>query len=97
MNLIFDAVLVITLFLCFFALSSNMSANLFEQKKEIAILRAIGWKSSRISFLYFYEAFVLILASSILGVIIGILLGYMFFLQQSLIMSKDLPFYFPTS
>ena len=44
------------MFLCFFALQSSMTANMYEQSKEIAVLRAIGFTGYRISTLYFYEA-----------------------------------------
>ena len=49
--------------LCFFALSANMSANLYEQTKEIGVLRSIGFSKWKIRMLYFYEAIVLVLAS----------------------------------
>ena len=53
-----------------------MSANLFEQKKEIGVLRAIGFTSYRVRLLYFYESLVLVLTSSMLGVLIGLVVGY---------------------
>ena len=59
------------MFLCFFSLSSSMSANLYDQQKEIGILRALGFSKSRIIFLYTYEAFILVMASSLLGVFVG--------------------------
>ena len=58
-----------------------MSANLYEQSKEIGILRAIGVKSNRIKFLYFYEATILVLASCVLGVMIGFVVGTTMSLQ----------------
>ena len=64
------------MFMCFFALSSNMSANLFEQSKEIGVMRAMGFTTKRIKLLYFYEALVLVLASCMLGCMIGIIVGY---------------------
>ena len=67
--------------LCCFALAANMTANLLDQVKEIAVLRAIGLRKFRIKLLYFYEALVLVLASSILGVFVGIFVGYTFNLQ----------------
>jgi ABC-type antimicrobial peptide transport system permease subunit len=76
LNIIFSAIIAITMFLCFFSLSSSMSANLYEQSKELGILRAIGFKSSRIIMLYIYEAFILVISSSILGVLIGTLVGF---------------------
>eukprot|EP00347_Sterkiella_histriomuscorum_P021563 403333540 len=68
-SLLFDIVIVITMFLCFFSLSSSMSANLYEQAKEIGILRAIGFRKIRIVMLYTYEAFILVVASSLMGIL----------------------------
>jgi len=53
-----------------------MSANLMDQTKEIGILRSMGFTKNRIKILYFYEAFVLVIASCLLGVLIGIIVGY---------------------
>lgn len=64
------------MFLCFFSLSSSMSANLFEQCKEIAILRAIGFIEFRVVRIYVYEAFILVTSSSVLGIMIGTFLGW---------------------
>jgi len=75
-SLLFDVVIVITLFLCFFSLSSAMSANLYEQAKEIGVMRAIGLTKGRIIMIYVYEAFIMIFASSILGIIIGVAIGW---------------------
>ena len=72
---IFDVIIIISMSLCFFALSANMSANLFEQTKEIAVLRAIGMTNIRIRLLYFYEAFLLVVASSAFGLAIGSIVG----------------------
>lgn len=38
----FDIIIITTLFLSFFSLSSTMSSNLYEQAKEIGVLRAVG-------------------------------------------------------
>lgn len=65
------------MFLCFFSLCASMSANLLDQTKEIGVLRAIGFTKSRLKILYFYEAFILVMASCILGVFIGVIVGYM--------------------
>ena len=53
-----------------------MSANLYESAKEIGILRAIGLRKIRIILLYVYEAFILVMASSILGILIGVAVGW---------------------
>jgi len=96
LNQIFNIIIGITMFLCFFALSSNMSANLYEQKKEVAMLRSMGYTKCRVRCLYFYEALILVFASCILGVGIGMLVGYTMFLQQALITGVKVPFFFPT-
>ena len=72
-----------------------MSANLYEQSKEIGMLRAIGMTSIRISVLYVYEALILVMASSFLGVAIGTMVGFTMTLQQILFTEIPLFFYFP--
>lgn len=74
------------MFLCFFALSANMGSNLFKQTAEIGVLRSIGVTSIRIKLLYFYESLVLVLASCINGVIIGMLVATTLAMQQSLVL-----------
>jgi len=81
MNKVFNSIIIITMSLCFFALSANMSANLYEQTKEIGVLRSIGFSKWKIRFLYFYEAIVLVLSSCLLGVMVGMTVGYTMTLQ----------------
>ena len=45
--------------------------------------------------LYFYEAMILILASSFTGSLIGMGVGYTMCLQESLILDMDLEVFFP--
>ena len=71
MDWIFNVIIGITMFLNFFSLCSSMSANLFDQTKEIGILRAMGFNSNKIAFVYFMEAFILVMASCISGIMIG--------------------------
>lgn len=72
-----------------------MSANLLDQTKEIGILRSIGFSSRRVKLLYFYEAFILVMASCILGVMIGCIVGQTFILQQAVFTGLPIVFYFP--
>lgn len=76
LDLIFSAIIIIIMFLCFFSLCSSMTANLMDQTKEIGVLRAMGFTKLRIKMLYFYEAFILVLASSSLGCMIGTGVGF---------------------
>merc|ERR1711981_560434 len=82
LDTIFNVIIVITMMLCLFSLCSSMSANLLDQTKEIGILRAMGFTRSRIKYLFFYEAFILVIASSLLGVMIGTTVAFTMVLQQ---------------
>jgi ABC-type antimicrobial peptide transport system permease subunit len=94
-NRVMNAILICNMFLCFFSLSANMAANLYAQTKEVGVLRAIGLTRSRIRVLYFYEAFVLILASCCIGITIGVVCGYTWCIQLKMLTKLDLPFFFP--
>jgi ABC-type antimicrobial peptide transport system permease subunit len=76
LKFIFDIVIVINMFLCLFSLSGNMSANIQSQTKEIAVMRAMGLTKVRVKLIYFYEALVLVMAACMLGVFIGVVVGY---------------------
>ena len=76
LNNIFAIAIGIMMFLCFFSLTASMSANLYDQSKEIGILRAMGMTKNRIRLLYFYEALILVFASCMLGVFVGVAMGF---------------------
>lgn len=94
-NLVFGVIIAILMFLCFFSLSASMSANLYEQRKEIGVLRSIGLTKIRINLLYFYEALVLVFSACTLGIFVGTLVGYSVKLQMNLIADQDSGFFFP--
>ena len=72
-----------------------MTANIYNQSKQIAVLRSIGFTSYRISNLYFYEAFLLIFASCLMGIMIGVLVGFTMVVQQNLFLSIETKLFFP--
>ena len=72
-----------------------MSANLYEQTKELGILRAMGLRAGHIIALYTYEAFVLVLASSLLGILVGILVAFTMVIQFSSFLNMPVMVYFP--
>ena len=92
---VFIGLISITMFLCFFSLCASMSANLYEQKKEIGVLRAIGFTKYRVRMLYFYEALVLVLSSCIMGVVIGMTMGYTMVSQANLFIVTHIEPFFP--
>jgi len=95
LNKVFYGLISVTMFLCFFSLCASMSANLYEQRKEVGVLRAIGFTKYRCSVLYFYEALVLVLTSCILGVLIGTVVGYTMLLQFNLFLKTTVEPFFP--
>ena len=94
-DLVFMVTIAIMMFLCFFSLSAAMSANLYDQSKEIGILRSMGVTKIRITLLYFYEALILVFSSSFLGILIGVFVAYTMKLQMDLFLNLESEFFFP--
>lgn len=72
-----------------------MHINIIEQSKEIGVLRCLGltkWETSR---LYIYEGFILIVASSILGGLNGVIVGYTMCAQVSMFVNLPIVLAFP--
>jgi hypothetical protein len=95
MNYIFSFTTLIAMAISFFSLMSSMFTNIHEQTKEIGILRALGVEKSWMYRIYIYEAFTLVMAASMIGTLIGLLVGYTMTIQQALFTSFPLPFVFP--
>jgi len=53
-----------------------MSANIYQQTKEISVLRSTGVSKCKVVMMYFYEASILVLASCLHGVMVGMIMGY---------------------
>lgn len=86
---------VVVMVICFFSLMSSMRTNIYEQTKEIGVLRAIGLKKFPCWRAYNWEAFVLVVASSLLGMAVGVVVGYTMMLQRAVFTQLPLPFVFP--
>ena len=95
LNYVFMVTIAIMMFLSFFSLSASMSANLYDQQKEIGVLRSIGVTRIRITLLYFYEALILVFAACFLGILIGTFVAYTMMLQMDMFLSMDSEFFFP--
>lgn len=95
MDLIFGIATYIAMFLCLFSLMASMYTNIFEQSKEIAILRAMGMTKNQIVRVFVYEAFVLVMAASILGILIGCIMAWTMMLQRVLFTQLPVSVEFP--
>jgi len=91
----FNGTTIIAMLISFFSLMSSMFTNVYEQTKEIAILRALGISKFALYRIYIYEAFVLVMSSSLLGILIGTTVSYTMTLQQLLFTQLPIPFSFP--
>lgn len=95
MQIIFTAATYIAMGLCLFSLMASMYTNIFEQSKEIAILRAMGLRRWQLVRIYIYEAFVLVLSASILGIMIGCIMAWTMAAQRVLFTQLPVPVQFP--
>jgi ABC-type antimicrobial peptide transport system permease subunit len=95
MNVVFSVATYIAMGLCFFSLVASMFTNIWEQSKEIGILRAVGMTQSQIIRLYVHEAFILVLSASLFGLLIGTCLGWTMSAQQQLFTQFPVSFTFP--
>jgi ABC-type antimicrobial peptide transport system permease subunit len=91
----FGATIAIAMFVAFFALASSMLTNVREQSREIGVMRALGLPDAWLARIYIYEAFVVVFSSSLLGILIGTLVGWTVSLQRVLFTSLPVPFHFP--
>eukprot|EP00771_Trimastix_marina_P001974 gnl/Trimastix_PCT/3084.p1 GENE.gnl/Trimastix_PCT/3084~~gnl/Trimastix_PCT/3084.p1 ORF type:complete len:1042 (+),score=324.90 gnl/Trimastix_PCT/3084:72-3197(+) len=95
LNLSYVFTTLIAMSLCFFSLMSSMYTNIYEQAKEIGIIRALGltrWQTVRV---YIHEAFTLVFSAAILGIIAGAIIGYTMTIQMSVFTQVPIPFGFP--
>ena len=86
---IFNVIVLVSMCLCFFSLSSSMSANIYEQNREISVMRSFGCTKSFILKIYIYESLVLVISSSIAGFGIGVFIGNLMTLQQAMLQSSS--------
>lgn len=56
-----------------FSISNSVSFSVFTRKKEIAILRALGFQRTQVSTVFILETFLMSLLGFVIGVIVGIL------------------------
>ncbi|KAA6380156.1 MAG: putative DUF214 family protein [Streblomastix strix] len=94
-NIAFMAITILVMILCFFSLMSSMHTNVMEQQKEIGIMRALGLTAFQLLRVYVEEAFILVITAAFMGLVVGMLVGYMLISQMSSLQGLPVPFFFP--
>jgi putative ABC transport system permease protein len=74
----------IFLSICLISLVTSTTANIIQQKKEIAILRAVGMTTRSLLAVLMVESLLTVLTSCLIGVLIGCFLGYVLAAQQAI-------------
>jgi len=92
---LFGLAIFLAMIISFFSLMASMYNNIMDQKKEIAVLKVLGMKGIWLVRVYIYEAFVLVLSSSLLGAGVGSLIAWTMSLQLSLAAQVPPTFRFP--
>ena len=95
MNFFFSFTVIVAMAISFFSLMSSMYTNIFEQAKEIGILRAVGMPYGWLQRVYIYEAFIVVFSSSLMGMLIGSGVGWTVAIQRVLFTQLPIPFQFP--
>ena len=75
MDQIFNVITLVSMGLCFFSLSSTMTANIYDQTNEISVMRAFGCTKYFLLKIFIYESLILVISSSLIGFFIGIITG----------------------
>lgn len=88
---------VMAMTISFFALVSSTYVTVLEQLREIGILRAVGISRWRLLRCYMYEALLVVLSSVLLGLVIGIAMGWTMSAQRVLFSQLPIPFSVPWS
>lgn len=95
MSFFFGFTVIVAMAISFFSLMSSMYTNVYEQAKEIGILRSVGIPYGWVQRIYIYESFILVLSSSLMGMVIGIGVGWTVAIQRVLFTELPIPFRFP--
>ena len=91
----FNGTTVLAMLISFFSLMASMYSNIFEQTKELAVIRAIGVRRFSVFRIYLWEAFVVVIAASLTGVIIGTFIGWTMTIQRVLFTQLPITLTFP--
>eukprot|EP00667_Euglena_gracilis_P001379 EG_transcript_1379 len=94
-QLFFVVTTLIAMVMCFFSLMASMLTNIYEQSKEIGVIRALGLSRFAVIRLYIWEAFTLVTCASVMGLCIGTAIAWTMAVQRVLFTQLPIPLTFP--
>lgn len=86
---------IVIMLICFFSLMSSMTANVLDSSKEIGVLLCLGMPHMHVYRVYVWEAFILVISSGFLGLLVGMTVAETMLLQSALFTQLFVPFPFP--
>jgi len=92
MSYFFNVTTGAAMLVSFFSLLASTYANVYEQTKELGVLRALGLSRFAMYRLVAGEAFVIVASACLLGAAVGTIVGYTLMLQQTLFTQLPLTF-----
>ncbi|KAJ3372407.1 hypothetical protein GGF31_001848 [Allomyces arbusculus] len=95
-NLLFNIVALVGILLSFFVLWLSFTANLRENAWEFGVLRAIGLDGSTVVRVYVYEALAIVIATVVLGTLVGGITAVTVTLQFNLFTEMPMVLAFPS-
>ena len=96
LNLVLALIGLICMTLCFLVSFVSFEANIVENAREFAVLRAIGVSSRQVQKAYILEALANVLSSFFLGSLIGIVIATSLSLQMNLFLEAPFELAFPS-
>ncbi len=90
-NTLFTLILLATVVICLFGLLSSSYSTIVERKKEIGIVRTLGLKGHEINRLFIIEALIIMISSGTVGVLVGLVTGWL--LSSNLNLFTDIPYH----
>ncbi|KAJ3048749.1 hypothetical protein HK097_010242 [Rhizophlyctis rosea] len=95
-TVIFYIVSAVGVLFSFFVLWLSFTANIHENAWEFGVLRSIGFPVSSVIKVYIYESLCIMIASTMIGTAVGLLVALAVTLQLNLWTQLPFHFYFPT-
>ncbi|KNE69101.1 hypothetical protein AMAG_13965 [Allomyces macrogynus ATCC 38327] len=95
-NLLFNIVALVGILLSFFVIWLSFTANLRENAWEFGVLRAIGLDGSTVVRVYVYEALAIVIATILLGTLVGGITAVTVTLQFNLFTEMPMTLAFPS-